>query len=158
MTHHNRPNQLTPRDDPANDFLDQVRPMRPRTYRNEVEDEARFRLAWMFDLRPIIGNLVAMALLIGAVVVYRLDLGIFPDIGRWTPYVQMILAALAGYQLVRASFRSYLAPAIGAIFAGVGLAVAARGDALLALPVELYQWAALLAVIGVGCAALSGRE
>lgn len=160
MTHHN-PNDksLIPHDSPANDLVERIQPIDQRsTYRREIEEEARLRIAWMFDLKPIIGNVIAMVLIVAAIAVYRMDLGIFPDVGKWSKYIMILLACFAGFQLIKASLRSYLAPVIGAVFAAAGLIVAEQGDALLALPIEMYQWSALLSVIGFGCAAVSGRD
>lgn len=157
-THHTRTSYPAESEPPA-DLLSRLDDMETRGgYRAELEYETRSRIAWMIDIRPVIGNLIALVLLIGAIVVYRMDLGLFPDLGKWSIYVQYLLAGLAGFQLLKASLRSYLPPFVAAAFAAVGFVAAGEGTAFLTLPREFFQWTALLAVIGVACAALSGRD
>jgi hypothetical protein len=136
----------------------QPRVVRRWRYWDYIIVELKGIVAHMFDVKPILGNLVVIALLVGSILAYRLNAGIFPEIGRWEPWLLGAFAAVAAYQLFRASLRSYLAPVIAAAVAAVGLA-ATQGDSIfMSFATPVYQWVALSALISVLAAALSGRE
>lgn len=134
------------------------RRVRAMTYREFIATALRSRLLQMFDPTPAIGNVVVAGLLLVAILAYRINAGLFPDIGQWQPFLLGAFGLVAAWQLIKGSFRSWFVPALSGVFAAVGL-IATQGDVVfLTFPTPLYQWAALGTLIGILCAALSGRE
>lgn len=128
------------------------------TYREFIVAALRWRLVRMFDPTPALGNVVVSVLLLAAILTYRINAGLFPNIGQWQPYLLGAFGLVAVWQLIKGSFRSFFVPALTGVFAAVGLIVTQGETLFLSFPTPLYQWVALGTLSGILYAALSGRD
>jgi hypothetical protein len=112
------------------------------------------RLRNMFSPKPIMGNIIALGLVIFSKAMLNNQL-ILQGFGKYQQYIGIGLLTVGALQIIKSGARSLLLP-VGAIFIGAIVShQLAEGQTLFTYGADFYQYLMIAGIVGVGVSVLT---
>lgn len=112
------------------------------------------RLVAMFDVRPIIGSVIALGLLVlaFALVMHRLPPAVLHDYGV---YINWVIGIAAGIVVIKSATRSLTLPVLAVLIGGLSRAVVPFHHSLFTLDAAFFMRMLIVGVVGLVMAAVT---